>query len=271
VKDIFMLFTGKMVLAIFENRKTKTRRVADAGKLYAITQGEVRGDWPFSETRASGKCKAVIHDRGAVAVLASNGKMLGVKPGEFDFVCPYSHGKTVLVDGAWRIVTVPDDRPRVIVKEAAWMFCERRPNGTTKTGRPKWLYVPLRYAPVHYCAHHPEKPQLDVVHQDTGNKWMWKYKPARFLPKWASRLSLEVVRVHLERLQDISEKDALEEGADIGFDETTVNFQPGALNPITASYRAGFRCLWNSINAARGFGWDLNPWVWAVEFRRVKL
>lgn len=74
-------------------------------------------------------------------------------------VCPYGQ---------------PGDRLRV--KEAAWMWCERRPNGKTKTGREKWLYVPMREAGIFYAADHPDKPVVGVVAPDTGNAWGWRLK-----------------------------------------------------------------------------------------------
>jgi hypothetical protein len=80
--------------------------------------------------------------------------------------------------------------------------------------------------------------------------------PPIHMPRWASRISLEITGVRVERVQDISEADALAEGVD-----RTNTSLPGY-----ATER--FRRLWDSINAARGFGWEVNPWVWVIEFRR---
>ena len=148
----------------------------------------------------------------------------------------------------------PGDRLRV--KEAAWMWCERRPNGKTPTGRDKWLYVPLRSAPVIYAADHPAKPGTSVVSPDTGNQWGWRLKIGRFLPAWASRITLEVTGVRVERLQDISEADAKAEGC-VVWPECK---EPAAINL--------YRALWDQINGPGS--WDANPWVWVVEFKRIK-
>lgn len=79
------------------------------------------------------------------------------------------------------------------------------------------------------------------------------------MPRWASRLTLEIVSVRVERLQDISEGDAIAEGWEGG----------AAGNPGNGGPFDWFRGTWDSINAKRGHGWDANPWVWVIEFTRV--
>ena len=66
-----------------------------------------------------------------------------------------------------------------------------------------------------------------------------------------SRFTLEVEKIRVERVDWINDIDAFAEGM-IGGDSVTL-----------------FRELWNSINSKRGFGWDANPWVWVIEFKRV--
>jgi len=140
------------------------------------------------------------------------------------------------------------------VKEAVYLWCERRPNGTTPTGRPKWLYVPMREAPIHYAADGP-KPTTDIVSPDTGNVWMWKHKVARFMPRWASRLTLRITDVRVQRLQDCSNEDAVAEG--IG---TPTDMRYAAID--------GYRPLWESINGPGS--WDRNDWVFALTFEVIK-
>jgi hypothetical protein len=81
-----------------------------------------------------------------------------------------------------------------------------------------------------------------------------KWKSPRFMPRDASRILLEVVSVRVERVQEITEKDARAEGC---------NERPDRA-------RHWFCDLWDSINAKRGVGWDKNPWVFVIEFRRIK-
>lgn len=91
------------------------------------------------------------------------------------------------------------------------------------------------------------------------------------MPRWASRLTLEVTDVRVQRLQDISEEDALSEGFVRG------NFWPrrneqGAfhLGPVWSNAREAFQELWDSINGERpGRSWETNPWVWAITFNRI--
>lgn len=82
-----------------------------------------------------------------------------------------------------------------------------------------------------------------------------KWKPSIHMPRWASRITLEIVSVRVERLCSISNEDAISEGI-------------GA--PLDMRYAAldGFKPLWVSINGADS--WDANPWVWVVEFKCVE-
>ena len=91
--------------------------------------------------------------------------------------------------------------------------------------------------------------------------WKWKRDvlPSIHMPRWASRIMLEITDVRVERVQDISEDNAKAEDVDC---MTWIN-HPGA----EPSYRVFFWILWDSINAKRGLGWDVNPWVWVVEFQ----
>ncbi len=86
----------------------------------------------------------------------------------------------------------------------------------------------------------------------------YRWKPAMFMPRKYARIYLEIVRVRVERVQDIGEWDALAEG--LGMDHT--------IDPVTKPATKWFRELWDELNAARGFGWDRNPAVWVVSFRR---
>lgn len=114
------------------------------------------------------------------------------------------------------------------------------------------------------------RPLCEIVYPDTAvdDPPLSGWKSGRFMPKWASRITLEVTGVRVERVQEITEDDALKEGvlpsADIAGWDSFVITRPGAV-----SYRKSFAQLWGSLNAKRGFGWDKNPWVWVVEFKRV--
>lgn len=85
--------------------------------------------------------------------------------------------------------------------------------------------------------------------------------PFIHMPRWASRILLEVVSVRVDRLQDIREADAKAEGANPFADNDWASFNSHA-------YREGFEFLWDHINAKRA-PWESNPWVWVIEFKRV--
>lgn len=81
------------------------------------------------------------------------------------------------------------------------------------------------------------------------------------MPRWASRITLEVTEVRVQRLQAISEEDAVAEGLTPGRrDEQARQLSWG---------RLGFMELWESINGKRA-PWSSNPSVWAISFRRVR-
>lgn len=92
-----------------------------------------------------------------------------------------------------------------------------------------------------------------------------KYRPAMFMPRWASRITLEVTGVRVEQLQAINERDASAEGVVPTWSDG-IPIQHDCTGDLC---RPRFRELWDSLNDARGYGWDTNPWVWVVEFKRI--
>lgn len=80
-------------------------------------------------------------------------------------------------------------------------------------------------------------------------KYPYRATPGRFMYNSLCRLWLKVVSVRVERVQDIDEIDAKCEGV---------------------RDRHHFSILWDDLNAKRGFAWDSNPWVWRVEFRKLR-
>ena len=92
-----------------------------------------------------------------------------------------------------------------------------------------------------------------------------KRKPSIFLPKWASRIWLQVEDVRVERVGDISDEDAKAEGA-MAWAKATGLESELREERLTLPQLA-FSRLWDSINKARGYGWDVNPWVWAITYR----
>ncbi len=93
--------------------------------------------------------------------------------------------------------------------------------------------------------------------------------PSIHMPRWASRISLEVTDVKAERVQEMSEADAMAEGvARLEQSESSLGGLP--VHPMTSSYIDAFRALWDSIyGKSAGLTWDDNPWVWAETFKVI--
>ena len=166
------------------------------------------------------------------------------------------------LDGKWNQRPLPYGQPgdRLWVRETHAQVFEvdilaGRPVGPIGTAgspaRPEWK---SRYV---YLAD-GEMPNVQWHH--VGDSQPVRWTPSIHMPRSASRITLEIVSVRVERLQDISEADAKAEGA-----------EPYRLpvHPARESIRHvdGFCALWTSINGPGS--WDANPWVWVVEFKRV--
>jgi hypothetical protein len=101
-----------------------------------------------------------------------------------------------------------------------------------------------------------------------------KWRSSIFMPRWASRITLEITDVRVQRLQEISEKDAAAEGSkricDICWQSDSkeshwvceADYQPDV------SRRSGFRAIWEDINGHES--WNASPWVWAITFKHLE-
>lgn len=147
--------------------------------------------------------------------------------------------------------------------------------------REAWSHVPSTAYRCSDGVQQIEDPTSDgmaaVYHADWTRSSPGRWRPSIHMPRWASRITLEVTSVRVERLQDISEDQAAAEGVH------RVSVGSGyqdrfSAEPMTwadavetdaghEDARLAFRDLWESINGAGS--WNANPWVWAVAFRRI--
>lgn len=104
----------------------------------------------------------------------------------------------------------------------------------------------------HYAATEAGPPE----YMDADDNLVCRWKPSIHMPRWASRIQLEITGVRAERLKNISRGDAMDEGCP--FPNMAQGDDP----------RKWYAELWESINGAGS--WDANPLVWAIEFRRIK-
>lgn len=98
-----------------------------------------------------------------------------------------------------------------------------------------------------------------------------RWRPSIHMPRWASRILLEITGVRVERLHDISDQDAIAEGISRvgpGWERWHPDPADTEHTGSTQDPRLSYRGLWESINGAGS--WDANPWVWVVEFKRVR-
>jgi hypothetical protein len=132
---------------------------------------------------------------------------------------------------------------RLWVRENGWERPERTPK-MMREGADTW-------EPYYFDAD-------GLTDQDSEDfkAWGFKRRPSIHMPRTASRINLEITRVRVERLQDISERDAMAEGV-----KNSLHLPGGRFA------RENFEHLWWSINGEGS--WEANPWVWVVEFKRV--
>jgi hypothetical protein len=137
---------------------------------------EVTSDWPILPIRrASGTCKAIIYPTGAVAVALDDGKTLGVKPLEFDFIIPWCEGETIL-NG-----TYPDSQWMVIPTEQRQLWV-----------RETWFNA---------CA----APYIGTEYRADGGRPPTWWNPPQSMPRWASRMTIGVLRATLVKREPPAE------------------------------------------------------------------
>ncbi|AZQ55978.1 hypothetical protein [Burkholderia cenocepacia] len=217
-----ILFSGPMVRAILEGRKTQTRRL--------IAQQPVDG-WDFDVPPQFGCITSPYPKKGRFGAFIRHG--VGTDFPSFDLI-PSPYG-------------MPGDR--LWVRETHlnwWKLDEANPDG------PRVFSHVAAYA-------------ADGYELQFGEKWI----PSIHMLRAASRITLEITGVRVERLNDCTEDDARAEGGEaIGITfRHDVDGKPRLIDSSGGPYRDGFRILWESINGPGA--WDANPWVWVVEFRRI--
>ncbi|HGS7001638.1 hypothetical protein PAH44_09830 [Klebsiella pneumoniae] len=229
-----MIFNAEMVRAILDGRKTQTRREVKLNLDIACLATTY--DWATSlaanhhqgltEEQIQQKAESL---RGVIhPVILGNGQMVSI-------ICP--HGK-------------PGDR--IWVRET---FC---PVDDTQYGGEKW--VDYRATPK-FEESHPAG--WDSAPNDAESL---KWRPSIHMPRWASRILLEITNVRVERLNAISEEDSQAEGMELTGWRPTYS-DPDSGGEVWTPYD-NFAELWSSIYGDES--WKANPWVWVISFERVE-
>lgn len=136
-----------------------------------------------------------------------------------------------------------------------------RPTRYAEDGETAW------WEQCHYRATDPQ-PELCCEHEscDGSEPCSRVWKMPLFMPRWASRITLELTEVRVERVQEITREDALAEGVHEMFKGENFPLREQRM----ALEQHAYAEAWDALNAKRGFGWDKNPWVWVLPFRRVQ-
>lgn len=242
-----ILFSGSMVAAILAGRKTQTRRVVKPqpptperfrGASFALSRAVADGVKMYSQNdwERLPKHRTDWDLIGSVGVARDAGFPMRYR-------CPYGQpGDRLWVRETFQPLWEEVDEP-----------------GDWKTGAGFYVSYPATDGVVEW---HDEDKGLTT-----------RCRPSIHMPRWASRITLEVVSVRVERLQGLSEEDAKAEGVEPFEGRGWRNYLgPEPLQAIVGHARAvdSFASLWDSLNGDKpGFAWADSPWVWVVEFKRV--
>lgn len=274
-----IIFSAPMVKAILEGRKTQTRRlnglddvnkIQDAWDAARVTVGALNYKVKKS---AKGKYGATfISHPGAIV-----NNTINVCPQ----ICPYGQpGDRLWVRENWRIGAWDENNGRFALD-----YCD----GPDK----RWITVPESTDDYlgegvfeHYWMQCSDELSKKGILPDSDGQYHWehgksplRWRPSTHMPRWASRINLEITGVRVERVQDISEDDVFAEGIEKLSDPCDVkteramkkclgknewdDFGPYWTDPIFA-----YSCLWKSIYGPGA--WEKNPWVWVVEFKMAE-
>lgn len=252
-----IIFGAPSIRAILDGRKSQTRRVLS-------TRNTRRDGYPWSKRYPWG-----AHDWANAFV--DDGPSPAGNPGPY-LKAPYPAQET-----RHRIYPIYWPGDRFWVRET-WWIAERYSYGTTPGGV-ELSPPPLAYragSPVHYAADGDPPNVANRTYGPDGLQngafaapdpyaiWM-KISPIH-MPRWASRITLEVTDVRIERLHDISEDDAIAEGIE-PFGDGVAFVQLDDAQTY-GTLRTCFQTLWDDIHGPDA--WEANPWVAAITFKRLK-
>ena len=239
MRERAILFSDAMVRAILDGRKTQTRRVVEPQPPSEVSECF---NWSAQELGPETK--------------SAEGCYLRTERGlHFHSFCPLGQpGDRLWVRECWADVNT-EDGPAICYRSSR----------DVRT----WRDFSTTFGPDYGAG-----PSMDYdAYPGTYAMW-WSdllaaapdhsWRSSTHMPRWASRLSLEITGVRVERVQDIGEQD-VNAG---GLPEDSENSK--LLRDATGISRKDcFAVLWDQLNAKRGHTWEANPWVWVISFRIV--
>lgn len=245
-----IIFSAPMVRAILEGRKTQTRRVMKPQPILAVMEHKAAA--------ALKACRAIgLVPDGKQPHWQWRGTFSMPWPQCIVRRCPYGQiGDRLWVRETWRIGAWDEDEGQFAIDyrdgpDRSWRSDERDDTGEKFNNL--WLQC---CDELHDKGIHPGKDGR--YHWEAGQSPL-RWRPSIHMPRWASRITLEITGVRVERLQEIqfNEADALAEGAQRARISENAEF----------SACEDYKQIWRAINGPES--WAANPWVWVVEFNRV--
>lgn len=233
MKERGIIFNAEMVRAILDGRKTQTRRIMKPQPKLSENGGTW---WP------SNICQSMIN----IEEMMQDNE--GVWAGIAGIACPHGGvGDRLWVRETWSVVSHEFDDDGLMIDYV--------PDRPTKVVRE------MPYGHGYYTGHVIYSADGDFTWGDDDGcidgRSCWK--PSIHMPRWASRITLEVTDVRVERLNDVSNDDAKSEGCWYG---RGCGVPDKALTPSDQ-----FPTLWEEIYGDGS--WASNPWVWVIEFKRI--
>lgn len=267
MKERPIIFSAPMVREILEGRKTMTRRVVkfpewkekeDSFTCKSATvykNFDVSGHnwftWDLNGVGGWNSKEETIEKSKMCSYIAAI---------QQDFVsCPYGQpGDRLWVKEKWRVGAWDVDTGNIAVDYAA----------SPELAKTPWIYADKMFErlwiqstddamkanlPMDECGEYHWEPGKGPCH----------WRSSMFMPRWASRITLEITAVRVERLHDISTSDVFAEGMEMRPED-----DDGSTWGAFGAAHQRFKELWESINGPDS--WDVNPWVWVIEFKRVE-
>ncbi|KFJ12951.1 hypothetical protein DR66_4273 [Delftia acidovorans] len=254
MKERPILFSASMVRALLAGTKTQTRRICKPAMAHNLSHVVEVPD---------------PQERGQVY----NGTTFGDEEGAIQFTSPYG-----------------GMRDRLWVRETFYAWGRWETRFSARKARDEWHFVDMTLECGKAYQYAGDRPQPLAGKRDGGTLPKWFKRPAIHMPRAASRISLEITGVRVERLQDISEADADAEGCERLETEryerdwklcpkcggtrlhNALGGNGGVILDVDCwecdTYAKRYRHLWTAINGPDS--WVQNPWVWVVEFKRVQ-
>ena len=236
-------FIAEMRRAVRNGTKTQTRRViklvGDDDAMIFLNHGS--GWWPYRSDDGESELKTVIR----------HGKTY---LDEIPYRSPYEVGDRLWVKETWRIHAWNEDEGTIRV--------QYRDDGALSD----WIRISDEERFQRYWVQSMDDAVKAGLTRDSGGLYHWndgkspcRWRSSRFMPKALARTWLEVTAVRAQQLQEISIDDIYAEGC-----------PPMSSDEDASELYEWFSDLWDSLNAKRGYGWEVNPGVWAYTFKEVK-